>query len=105
MIPKVRNLKQIEYDVGMPDQISLRARRLPDGEFRQGHQTGWDGPFLEFDPGGSGSEFAVGDLLEIECGPMLYLGQLQRRRGSTAIVFVEHSVDLAQLPAIEEIWG
>ena len=60
---------------------------------------------LEFDPMGPDGSLCAGDLLEIECGSSLYLGQLERRRGPAAVVLVEHSIDLSKLPALEKAWG
>ena len=77
---------------------AIRLRRLPDGEFQDGREAGWNERLLEIDVPGEG--FFPGALLEIECGPMLYLGELQQRRGSIHRVAVEHALDRARLASI-----
>jgi hypothetical protein len=86
----------------MPEQIWVRVRALPDGEFRHASEVGWNGRLLELDlPNGS---FPLGTLLEIEHGAMVYLGELQQITGRNAVVAVEHSVDLDKLKPIQETW-
>jgi hypothetical protein len=96
-------MKQVEYDTGMPGQIDLRLRILPDGEFQRASQIGWNGRLLELDP--AGGHFPLGALLEIERGAMVYLGELQRQTGSTVVVAIEHSVNRDALKPIQEAWG
>jgi hypothetical protein len=88
----------------MSERIPLRFRRLPDGAFLEGFQGGWNGAVLEFDPARPEGSVAAGDLLEIECGPVLYLGQVKQWRGLTAVVVVEHSINLSELPEFEKTW-
>ena len=88
----------------MSDSGMMRLRRLPDGEFRDGREVGWSKRFLEIDMPGEG--FPTGALLEIECGPMLYLGELQQRSGSIHRVAVEHALDRVRLASIlQASWG
>jgi hypothetical protein len=89
----------------MSERTEVRLRPLPDGDFQEGVQIGWKGRFLEVDLPGPAGGFSLGALLEIECGSMLYLGELQRRSGSTATILVEHSVDRAKLASIQNVWG
>jgi hypothetical protein len=96
-------MKQIEYDTGMPGQIDLRLRTLPDGEFQHASEIGWKGRLLELDL--AGERFPLGALLEIEQGAMVYLGELQQQTGSTVVVAIEHSVNRDALKPIQEIWG
>ena len=89
----------------MPDRIAVTLRSLPDGDRRNGYQSGWKGCFLELDLEQESQELCPGALLEIECGSMLYWGELQERKGSVAVVLVEHRVDRASLAAIQETWS
>jgi hypothetical protein len=89
----------------MPERTVVKLRRLPDGDFQEGVEVGWEGRVLEVDlPGGKGG-FSPGAPLEIECGSMLYLGELQPGSGATARILVEHSVDLAKLASMQDAWG
>jgi hypothetical protein len=96
-------MKQVEYDTGMSEEIGLRVRALPDGEFQPASETGWKGRLLELDL--AGGHFPLGALLEIEQGAMVYLGELQQRIGSTVVVAIEHSVNCDALKPIRETWG
>jgi hypothetical protein len=87
----------------MPEQMSVRVRALPDGEYLQAGEIGWKGRLLELDL--AGGEFPLGTLLEIENGEMVYLGELQQRSGRTAVVAIEHSVNSEKLKPIRETWG
>jgi hypothetical protein len=87
----------------MPEQIGVKIRTLPDGEFRHASEVGWTGRLLELDL--LGGSFPLGTLLEIENGGMVYLGQLQQQTGSRAVVAVEHSVNRDTLKPIQDIWG
>jgi len=49
-------------------------------------------------------EFGAGALVEAECGPMLYLGQVQSVSGRTVSVFVEHSLNLNDVAAFRKRW-
>jgi hypothetical protein len=87
----------------MPEQIGVKVRSLPDGEFQHAWEVGWTGRLLELDlPGGS---FPPGTLLEIENGAMVYLGELQQQTGSTAVVAIEHAVNRNALKPIQDIWS
>jgi hypothetical protein len=87
----------------MPEQIGVKVRTLPDGEFRHASEVGWTGRLLELDL--MGGSFPLGALLEIENGAMVYLGELQQQTGSTAVVAIEHSVNRDELKPIQDIWG
>lgn len=82
---------------------AMKVRRLPDGDFQEGLEVGWKGRLLRVEV--SGGEFAVGMPLEIECGSMTYLGELQERSGSSHVILVEHSVDRAKLDFLEDSRG
>jgi hypothetical protein len=87
----------------MSGQVEVRVRRLPDGAFREATQISLEGRFLELDIGGE--TLPLGALLEIENGPTLLWGQLQQRKGDSAIVAIEHSLDTSRLGPIREVWG
>ncbi len=90
----------------MSERICLRYRKLPDGESLNGHQLACHGARLAFhSESPSDGGLATGDLVEVECGSTLYLGQVEERRGQTCLVSIEHIVDLARLPAIERSWN
>jgi hypothetical protein len=80
-------------------------RRLPDGEFQPGLGIRWENGH-SFVITSTDEEFPVGTLLEVECGPMLYLGEVQHRMGPAHKVVVEHAVDRSTLAAImQDAWG
>ena len=87
----------------MSEDVGVRVRALPNGEFQPASETAWRGRLLELDL--AGAHFPLGTLLEIERGPMLYLGQLQLQTGPAAVVAIEHSVDRDALKPILETWG
>jgi hypothetical protein len=89
----------------MSERICLRYRRLPEGEFLQGRHLACHGVRLEFDPESSDPGLVAGDLVELECGSTLYLGQIEERHGAGCVVAVEHSLDLAKLPAVQSAWN
>ncbi len=89
----------------MSDQARVRVRSLPDGEFVEGLEISRTGCVLELDLADRGREFSHGALLEIESGPVLYLGELQQGSGPGMVVLVEHSLDRTKLASIQENWG
>jgi hypothetical protein len=89
----------------MSERICLRYRRLPDGEFLSGYQIGWDGATFTFNPASLSPGLAPGDLLEIECGQTVYLGQLEAWHDSAGVVAVEHRIDLTRLTTLEKTWN
>jgi hypothetical protein len=89
----------------MSDPIPVRLRRLPEGRFQQALQVGGNGRYLRFEMVSAGADFPAGSLLEIETGSWICLGELVQREGLQALVHVEHSIDRARLPAIEETWS
>ncbi|MGA2270466.1 MAG: hypothetical protein ABSH44_18485 [Bryobacteraceae bacterium] len=88
----------------MPERTVIKLRRLPDGDYREGVEIGWKGRVLEVDLPSQEGGFPPGTPLEIDCGSMLYLGELQQGSGSTARILVEHSVDRAKLDSIQDAW-
>jgi len=90
-------------DIGMCRQrVPVRLRCLPDGEFRDGFQVGRQGQFLELEL--TDEEFSPGVAVEIQCGSMLYLAELQKRNGAHATAHIEHVADRVGLASIQEGW-
>jgi len=87
----------------MSEPVGVKLRCLPDGQFQDVFEIALKGRLLELDL--AGLDVPVGSLLEMECGSMLYLGQLQQKTGSVAVVLIEHSLDRTKLKPIQEIWG
>jgi len=87
----------------MPEQGAVRMRVLPDGEPQHASVVGWQGRLLELSLGER--NFPPGTLFEIEHGDMLYLGELQEKKGSVLVIAIEHSVDRDRLKPIREAWG
>lgn len=87
----------------MSDRVGVRLRCLPDGAYQHAFVLGWKSRLLELDV--TGMELPQEGLLEIECGSVLYFGELLGNDGSTAGVLIEHSVDRAKLQPIQQTWG
>ncbi len=87
----------------MSERLGIKLRQLPDGPILDAFEMGLNGRFLELDV--TGLDLPVGSLLEIERGPMLCLGELQRKSGQIATVLVEHALDRDRLKPIRDIWG
>ena len=87
----------------MSERARVRLRSLPDGAFHDASELAWKSRLLELDI--TGIDLHPGALLEIQCGSMLYFGELLRNDGSTASVLIEHSVDRARLKQIQQTWG
>jgi hypothetical protein len=90
--------------------MSTRIRFLPVGEPIEANQVAWEGANLFVDLPEE-HRVPVGSLVEVEAGPMLYLGEVQHYLGevqqwseSTARIMVEHSLDRAKLAAIHDTW-
>jgi hypothetical protein len=80
------------------------VRRLPRGEPSEATQMALTGRFLdlEFAPAEAGHQ--IGDLVEIEDGPVICFGELIQRKGSIATVLIDHSVDRTKLPSLHDAW-
>jgi hypothetical protein len=91
----------------MSEEVQVRVRRLPAGEFRDGFETGWTGRILEieFVDGVTPSEMAVGAPLEVEMETRLCLGVLQASEQSSISILVEHSLESGQIGWIRDVWG
>jgi hypothetical protein len=95
----------MEYDTSMPDRNTVKVRYLPDGGFLEGQEAGWENTLLRVDLPGPKDGFNRGVLAEIECGSMLYLGEVQQCSESGVTARVEHSLDLHKLASIQSTWG
>jgi hypothetical protein len=82
--------------------VAVRVRHLPDGQYDEARWLGLSGHDLEIDL--LGQNLAVGALLEIERGQVLYWGELYRGSGSRALIRIENSLDLARLADERDAW-
>jgi hypothetical protein len=82
---------------------TVKLRALPDGDFKKGSNPIWNGRVVTVDVPDGG--FSPGALLEMESGSVTYLGELQRRSGSSHEILVEHSLDRAKLEYVNDTWG
>lgn len=87
------------------DWIALRP--LPDGEFRQGAEAGWQGRILDIDfvDQSATADLTTGIPVEVRSEGRLYLGVLQERRLGHVSIHVEHCLDRGQVESIREVWG
>jgi hypothetical protein len=89
----------------MPDRNTVKVRHLPDGGILEGWEAGWENGSLLVDLPGPKDGFSRGALVEIECGSMLYLGEIQQCSESVVTARVEHSLDRDKLASIRNTWG
>jgi len=89
----------------MPVRNTVRLRYLPDGGFLEGREAGWENAVLRVDLSGEKNGFSQGVPVEIECGSMLYLGEVQQCSESGVTAKVEHVLDRHKLAAIQDAWG
>ena len=59
---------------------------------------------LSFPDDSVSHELSTGTLIEIDTHDVLYLGEVQGRKGSLLIVGLEHAVSKDALAAIQDIW-
>lgn len=85
---------------------AVTVRRLPDGavqpgriESRERHQL-----LLAPLPEGTGRDFEMGSLIEIQSADAIYLGAVLRRQGSGVVIAVEHALNRTALAEIEATW-
>ena len=88
----------------MPERNTVKVRALPDGGFLEGWEAGWESSLLRVDLAGPRDGLSRGSLVEIECGPMLYLGEVQQCSESGIITRVEHSLDRRKLASAHDTW-
>jgi hypothetical protein len=89
----------------MPDRNLVKVRYLPDGRFLEGREGGWENAVLRVDLAGPADGFSQGVPVEIECGSMLYLGEVQQCSESGVTARVEHALDCHKLASIQNTWG
>jgi len=89
----------------MPDRKAVKVRYLPDGGFVDGWEAGWENSLLRVDLPGPKDGFSRGVLVEIECGSMLYLGEIQQCSDSGLTARVEHSLDRDRTASMQNTWG
>ena len=87
----------------MPEKVGVRVRRLPDGEFHEALETSLGGRLIEISV--TDEAFPLGSLLEFKRGSMLYWGDLVQLAGSTARIWIEHSLDRSKLQPVRDMWG
>jgi hypothetical protein len=88
----------------MPEGSEVTLHRLPKGDVHRGVERSWSGRFLELELDLEADELGIGCLVEIEGVEAIYLGEIQKTRGSRLWVEVEHRVDRAKLARIQELW-
>ena len=91
----------------MGEEKRIRLRVLPEGQFRDGWEAGWNGALLDidFDPQADSSVLPAGVPVEVHAEDRLYFGILRESRPSGACVEVEHSLDRSRLGWIQDVWG
>jgi hypothetical protein len=95
----------MEYDTSMPAGNTVKVRYLPDGGFLEGREAGWDNAVLRVDLPGPKDGFSQGVLVEIECGSMLYLGEVQQCSDSGVTAKLEHALNREKLASTQNAWG
>ena len=85
---------------------AVTIRKLSEEAYGQGDLRASEGNLLKIrlEPGVDELEFIAGERVEIRGSEVLYLGEIQGKEGPLLIVNVEHSVDLAALAAIQQVW-
>jgi hypothetical protein len=83
---------------------SVKVRSLPDGQFLDALETGWEKNIIQLTLSDSQTGFSPGVPAEIECDSMLYLGAVQQSSGSSLKVLVEHALDRARLLSLQNMW-
>ncbi len=89
----------------MPDRNTVKVRYLPDGAFLEGREGGWENAVLRVDLAGPKDGFSRGAPVEIECGSMLYLGEVQECSESGITARVGHALDRHELASTQTTWG
>lgn len=88
----------------MPERGLMKVRSLPNGDFHDMQETGWDGNMLHLAFSGDGMGFSRGVLVEIQGESQLYLGEVRHCSGGAIKVLVEHALDSARLAAMQDTW-
>jgi hypothetical protein len=82
----------------------MKLRSLPDGDFQDVKETGWEGNMLHLTLQEGQRGIVPGVLAEIESESKLYLGEVRQCDGSAMKILVEHSLDRARLASMQETW-
>jgi hypothetical protein len=85
--------------------LFMKLRSLPDGNFQEAQETGWEGNMLHLTLPDGQTGFSAGVLAEIESESKVYLGEVRQCSGSAMKIMVEHSLDRARLASLQELWG
>lgn len=82
-------------------------RRLPEGGFREGCETGCRGTIVDIDMTDPSAtvELSPGAAVEIQSETWLRLGVVEEQRGIWVSIRIEHSFERGQLESIREVWG
>jgi hypothetical protein len=88
----------------MSDCSLVKLRSLPEGNFQEAREAGWEGNMLHLTLPDGQPGFAPGVLAEIESESKLYLGEVRQCDGSAMKILVEHSLDRARLASLQETW-
>jgi hypothetical protein len=90
----------------MPNRsLFMKLRSLPDGNFQEAQEAGWEGNMLHLTLPDGQMGFSAGVLAEIESESTLYLGEVRQCSGSAMKIMVEHSLDRTRLASLKEFWG
>lgn len=88
----------------MSDGSLMKFRSLPDGNFQEAKEAGWEDNVLHLSLPAEETGLAPGVLVEIQSESKLYLGEVRRGNGPAMTIVVEHSLDLARLAAMQDTW-
>jgi hypothetical protein len=88
----------------MSDRSLMKLRSLPEGDFKEAREAGWEGNMLHLTLPDGQPGLAPGVLAEIESDSKLYLGEVRQCDGSAMKILVEHSLDRARLASVQDTW-
>jgi len=82
----------------------MKFRSLPDGDFREAKEAGWDGNMLDLTLPDGQQGLSPGVLAEIESESHIYLGEVRQCSGMGMKIRIEHSLDRARLASMQDSW-
>lgn len=84
----------------------VTIRRLRDGDFYAAEAHILNGQLLQLHLHGDLGEVEIraGDLVEIRSLRTLYLGEARGQQGKNVVVRIEHTLDLAMLARVQQVW-